>query len=103
MAKRRAVERLTIEISSVRVDVGEIVRGAYIAGIRIRDSGSVAAELVHGFFFSAAAGELTAAATHLRCIAAQVVAMSGELMASAGRLEQIASVYEASGATDEEV
>jgi hypothetical protein len=103
MTKRKTVERLTVETSSVRVDVREVVRNAYVAGARIRDSGEIAAELVHGFFFNASADELAAAATSLRGIAAQVAAMSGELMASAGRLEQIASVYEASGEIAEEV
>lgn len=85
------------------MDVREVVRSTYLAATRLRETGASAAEVAHGFFLNATADELAGAAARLRSSAAHAATLAGELMASAGRLEQVASVYEAAGQTETEV
>jgi hypothetical protein len=103
MPKRPRIELLTVEIASVRVDVREVVRNTYVAAARLRDTGAAAADAAHSFFLNAPPDELYAAAARLRAAAGHAVSLAGELMAGAGRLEQVASLFEASGQGETEV
>lgn len=85
------------------MDVREVVRNTYVTAARLRETGTNAAELAHSFFLNATANELTAAAARIRSVATHAAALAGELMASAGRLEQVAAMYEAGGQPDPEV
>ena len=103
MAKRKAIEHVTVEGAALRVDVRETTALAHTAGQRLSHVGERAAEAAHELYHDARGDELRSGASELRSAAVHALALAAELMACAGRLEQTASVYEASGATSDDL
>ena len=96
MAKRK-VESLSVETASLRSDVKHTIQAACDASRRLAEIGYVAGGDVLEVFASAQAPELRSRATALRASAAHALALAAELYALSGKLEQVASVYEATG------
>ena len=93
MAKR--VEVVRVEVESLYSDVKHTIMNVGQAARQLTELGDIAAGGVLEVFSSAKAPELRNRATAVRASAAQALALAAELYALSGRLDQVASTYEA--------
>lgn len=91
----KPVEVVSVETASLHSDVKATIQAACDASRRLAEVSDVAGKSVLEVFASALAPELRGRSTALRASAGHALALAAELYALAGRLEQVASTYEA--------